>query len=132
MAKPRRTLRFRLPEYVTPRNEWRRAIHRVALEAAEERGVRFRAGKKLEVEVRLYLRDRQLEVHDVDNRLKDILDALQGRVGGSKAVNDLEKIIENDRDVYRVVICKSAPPKQSRGLGHVRVSWLRLRENAGD
>ncbi len=33
-----------------------------------------------------------MEVHDLDNRLKDILDALQGRVGGSKAVNDLEKL----------------------------------------
>jgi len=77
------------------------------------------------VEVKLYLRDRALEIHDVDNRLKDILDALQGRMGGSKAVRKFGPIIQNDRQVYRVVISKSLPPKQSHGLGHVAVSRMR-------
>ena len=34
-------------------------------------------------------------------------------------------IILNDRQVYRVVVNKSAPPGQSHGLGHVAVSMLR-------
>ena len=68
---------------------------------------------------------RALEIHDVDNRLKDILDALQGRMGGSKAVRKFEPIILNDRQVYRVIVNKSAPPGQSHGLGHVAVSMLR-------
>lgn len=68
---------------------------------------------------------RALEIHDVDNRLKDILDALQGRMGGSKAVRMFAPIILNDRQVYRVVVSKSSPPGQSHGLGHVAVSPLR-------
>ena len=76
------------------------------------------------VEVKLYLRGRALEIHDVDNRLNDILDALQGRAGGSKAVRKLKPIILNDRQVYRVVVTKSSPPGQSHGLGHVVVGSL--------
>jgi Holliday junction resolvase RusA-like endonuclease len=66
-------------------------------------------------------RGRKLEVHDVDNRLKDILDALQGRMRGSKAVRRFVPIIHNDRQVFRVVITKSLPPKQSLWLGDVSV-----------
>jgi Holliday junction resolvase RusA-like endonuclease len=125
MAKPKQKLKFRLPEYVNPRNAWRREIYKAALEAVKKQGVSYPEDAKLSVEVRLYLRGRALEIHDVDNRLKDILDALQGRMGGSKAVRKFEPIILNDRQVYRVVIIKSSPPGQSHGLGHVAVSPLR-------
>ena len=81
MAKPKQKLKFRLPEYVSPRNAWRRKIYASALLAAKKQGVSYPEDAKLSVEVRLYLRGRALEIHDVDNRLKDILDALQGRMG---------------------------------------------------
>ncbi len=123
--KPRQKLKFRLPEYVSPRNTWRRKIYEAALEAVKKRGVGYPEDAKLSVEVGLYLRGRALEIHDVDNRLKDILDALQGRMGGSKAVRKFEPIILNDRQVYRVTIAKFPPPKQSHGLGHVTVSLTR-------
>lgn len=129
MAKPRRTLKFRLPEYLSPRNAWRKEIHRVALAAARERGVDFPDDAKISVEVRLYLNGRKVTIHDVDNRLKDILDALQGRAGGSKAVQELERIVVNDRNVYLVLITKSAPPKQSCGLGHLTLSEIRKRKS---
>ena len=93
--------------------------------AVKKQGVSYPEDAKLSVEVRLYLQGRALEIHDVDNRLKDILDALQGRMGGSKAVWKFGPIIQNDRQVYRVVISKSSPPAQSHGLGHVIVSRLR-------
>ena len=67
---------------------------------------------------------RALEIHDVDNRLKDILDALQGRAGGSQAIRKLQPIILNDRQIYYVTITKSVPPKKSLGLGHVAVWYL--------
>ena len=121
MAKPKQKLKFRLPEYVSPRNAWRKKIYAEASKAAKIQGVEYRPEVKLAVEVKLYLRGRALEIHDVDNRLKDILDALQGRMGGSKAVRKFEPIILNDRQVYRVVVNKSAPPGQSHGLGHVTV-----------
>ncbi len=119
--KTRQKLKFRLPEYVSPRNAWRKKIYASALAAAKKQGVSYPEDTKLAVEVRLYLRGRKLEIHDVDNRLKDVLDALQGRMGGSKAIRKFVPIIQNDRQVYRVVITKSAPPKQSLGLGHVFV-----------
>jgi Holliday junction resolvase RusA-like endonuclease len=93
--------------------------------AVKKQRVSYPEDAKLAVEVKLYLRGRALEIHDVDNRLKDILDALQGRMGGSKAVRKFVPIIQNDRQVFRVVITKSLPPKQSLGLGHVSV--LRMR-----
>jgi Holliday junction resolvase RusA-like endonuclease len=125
MAKVRQRLKFRLPEYVSPRNAWRREIYDSAMAAVMKQRVSFPDDAKLAVEVKLYLRGRALEIHDVDNRLKDILDALQGRMGGSKAVRKLVPIIQNDRQVYRVVVTKSSPPGQSHGLGHVLVSHLR-------
>jgi hypothetical protein len=125
MPKPKLKLQFRLPEYVSPRNTWRRKIYEAALEAVKKQGVSYPKNGKLAVEVKLYLRGRKLEVHDVDNRLKDILDALQGRMGGSKAIRSFQPIIRNDRQVYRVVITKSSPPRQSHGLGHVSVKRIR-------
>jgi hypothetical protein len=47
----------------------------------------------------------------VDNRLKDILDALQGRFGGSKSARSKTRLFENDRQVCRVVIEKQPIPK---------------------
>jgi len=86
MAKVRQKLKFRLPEYVSPRNAWRKRICDSAMVAVKNRGVSYPEDAQLAVVVKLYLRGRALEIHDVDNRLKDILDALQGRMGGSKAV----------------------------------------------
>lgn len=125
MKRTRQKLKFRLPEYVSPRNAWRKKIHAAALRAANQQGVEYGPEAKLAVDVKLYLRGRALEIHDVDNRLKDILDALQGRMGGSKAVRKFEPIIQNDQQVYRVVVTKSSPPGQSHGLGHIAVSMLR-------
>jgi len=36
MAKPKQKLKFRLPEYVNPRNAWRREIYKAALEAVKK------------------------------------------------------------------------------------------------
>jgi Holliday junction resolvase RusA-like endonuclease len=125
MAKAKQKLKFRLPEYVNPRNAWRKKIYAAALAAVEKQSVSYPEDAKLCVEVRLYLRGRVLEIHDVDNRLKDILDALQGRMGRSKAVRKFVPIIQNDRQVFHVVISKSSPPGQSHGLGHVMVKRIR-------
>jgi hypothetical protein len=48
------------------------------LAAVEKQSVSYPEDAKLPVEVELFLRGRALEIHDVNNRLKDILDALQG------------------------------------------------------
>jgi len=98
------------------------------VEMQSRQRVAYVATDRLEVRIQLYLDGASAVVHDVDNRLKDVLDALQGRAGGSKAVRSLVAIVPNDRQIYRVIIEKSMPPWQSRGLGHL---WVRkLRERA--
>jgi len=49
---------------------------------------------------------------------------LQGRAGGSKADHRLKRIIPNDRQIYRVVVEKREPPRESLGYGHVTVRRL--------
>ena len=122
MPKRKRTLRFRLPPYVHPRNQWRRKIHEAAIAQVETTGVSYVPSDAIEVHIRLYFSRAALEVHDVDNRTKDVLDALQGRAGGSKTSHAFAPIIPNDRQVIRVSVEKLVAPKQSRGgFGHVLV-----------
>jgi hypothetical protein len=125
MPKPRKTLRLRLPPYIAPRLRWRRAIQRAATAASRARGVAYRREDRLELHVRLYLRAGATEAHDVDNRLKDVMDALQGRVGGPKRRRPRHPLIPSDAQVWRVVVEKGLPPKQSKGLGHLIVRRLR-------
>lgn len=125
MAKRPLKLHVRIPEYRSPRNSWRRKIHAAATEVQHRRGVEYHPDDHLEIDIRLYLDGRALTWNDVDNRLKDVLDALQGRVGGPKAVRSLPPLIPNDRQIFRVVVEKCSPPKQSLGCGHVTIRWLR-------
>ena len=121
-------LKIRIPEYTGPRNTWREAIHRAVTEVQRTTPVKYGPSDKLEVALRLYFTNRRsAEIHDVDNRLKDCLDALQGRVGGTKtkAVRALEPIIPNDRQIWRVIVEKALAPKQAHGRGHLTIRRLR-------
>jgi hypothetical protein len=74
--------------------------------------VKYESTDSFDVVVLLYLtKGKRHDIHDVDNRLKDILDALQGRFGGSKGVHSKRRLIQNDRQVCRVVIEKQTIPK---------------------
>jgi len=122
MAKPRLRVKFRIPPYARPRSAWRRQIHKVAGEAVHAADVEYGPGDFLELDVRIYLMGPALEMHDVDNRLKDIMDALQGHVGGAgKKRRALAPLIPNDSQIFRVIVEKESPPKQSHGLGHVTI-----------
>lgn len=122
MAKRKTKLTIRIPPYQSPKNTWRQKIHRIASLEAERAEVSYRSTDKLELKVRLYLKDRSLFFHDLDNRLKDIMDALQGCAGGSKKIRTLSPIIPSDKQIYRVVIEKALPPKQSKGFGHLLIT----------
>ena len=121
MARRRQTLRVRIPPYRHPRNKWRCDIHEELAAAAQARGVVYKPKDKLELIVTLYLDQTALKFHDVDNRLKDIMDALQGRAGGPKNKRRLEPIIPNDHQIFKVTIEKKIPPGQSHGMGHLIV-----------
>ena len=125
MAKRRLKLSARIPPYRTPRNVWRREIHELLAAAAERSSVTYNYSDKLQIIVTLYMPEASLQSHDVDNRLKDIMDALQGRCGGPKAIHSLRAIIPNDRQVYRVTIMKKKPPKQSKGYGQITITKFR-------
>lgn len=122
MAKRKTKLAIRIPPYQSPRNTWRHKIHQIVSLEAERAEVSYQSTDKLELKIRLYLKDGPLFFHDLDNRLKDIMDALQGRAGGSKKVRTLSAIIPNDRQVFRIVLEKLLPPKQSKGFGHLIVT----------
>lgn len=80
----------------------------------------FKRESAVAVDVILYLpRGGPFEMHDVDNRLKDILDALQGRAGGLKGLRTslAPRILANDSSVRSVVIRKTTPPKSRLGDG---------------
>jgi len=64
----------------------------------------------LEVVILLYLKaGKRHDIHDVDNRLKDILDALQGRFRGPSGKK--RRLIANDNKICRAVIEKRPTPK---------------------
>jgi len=119
MAKRRQSLRVRIPPYRNPRNAWRDSIHAELVKASESRGVVYQPKDKLELIITLYLDEAGLKIHDVDNRLKDIMDALQGRTGGPKSTRHLKPIIFNDHQVFRATIEKVLAPGQSHGMGHL-------------
>ena len=71
-----------LPPYERPRNVWRLKIHAAASKAMATAGITYAETDWLELDVQLVMTERMLRFHDVDNRLKDVLDALQARLGG--------------------------------------------------
>jgi Holliday junction resolvase RusA-like endonuclease len=121
MPKSAKTISVRLPPYHHPRNEWRKEIHAVVVREAERRGIAYTADDQLEVWIKLYFDDRKVRFVDVDNRVKDVLDALQGQAGGPKTQRLDPMIIPNDSQVYRVMVEKGVTPRQSRGMGHLKI-----------
>jgi len=130
MAKRKFKIQFRIPPYVTPRNDWRRLIYKAARTEMRARQVTYQCDDKLAVEVVLYLDGAAICIHDVDNRLKDVLDALQGRMGGPKTVRRHQPLIPNDNQIFRVAVTKMQPPPQSHGLGHVTITKHRKYDRA--
>jgi len=120
MGKPKLKVQFRIPPYCTPRYVWRRQIHGAAAQALRDAAITYGDEDELELDFRIYLKPPMLRIHDVDNRLKDVMDALQGRVGGTRQKRGaLPALIPNDRQICRVVVEKEAPPTHGQGFGQV-------------
>ncbi|MGH9873034.1 MAG: hypothetical protein ACRD9S_11290 [Pyrinomonadaceae bacterium] len=113
MAKVACTIHTGLPTYQQDRRQWRRGILESVRIAARRAGVEYDRDDCLEVVVLLYLKKgKRLAINDVDNRLKDILDALQGRFGNSRTVGADYRLIANDNQICRVLIEKQPIPKR--------------------
>lgn len=107
MTLEARRLRMILPQYATTAAEWKRSIHAAAMTATADQGVRFLDGEPLEVDIILYMRG-GLARRDVDNRVKHVLDALQGRLGKGCKVPGL---FRDDNQVFRIVAEKRRLPE---------------------
>ncbi len=122
MANRPLRLHVRLPKYHAPRNEWRREVRQAVRLRMREEKIRYTPKDKLEIYLRLYFNEPKLSLSDVDNRLKDVMDAVQGQVGGGgKKLRRTKRIIRNDSQIYRVTVEKAPPPKQSHELGHLTI-----------
>ncbi len=78
MAKRSLKLSARIPNFMKDAMAWHRAIHAAIVKAQDRGKVKYSDTDKLEVEIRFHLRDRKLTILGLDNRLKNVLDALQG------------------------------------------------------
>jgi hypothetical protein len=97
------------------------------MERLKASGVEYTKNDRLALTARLYVDQGLLGVVDVDHRLKDVMDALQGHVGGhGKKQRSLKEVIPNDHRVFRVTIEKSLARKQSlHGRGHLTITRYR-------
>jgi len=125
MAKARTTLVVLLPPYpekavgkagLAPGMTWRRKVHAAIKQAAELSKVdTYPAGTEIECTVRLALQRPRLNVQDVDNLLKHVFDALQGRLGGSKSRAPRWQLVPNDYQIRKVVVEKVPAPQRKYG-----------------
>jgi Holliday junction resolvase RusA-like endonuclease len=95
---------------------WRREIHKAIVKAQDQGVGALQYGKddKLQVEIRFHLSNPKLTILDLDNRLKDVLDALQGMIGEKGKSGELRPIIPNDNQIYRLIVEKRLAPKVNR------------------
>ncbi|MGH2499459.1 MAG: hypothetical protein ACRDF0_05135 [Candidatus Limnocylindria bacterium] len=127
MAKRRFSIVVALPSYARPRNEWRRRVHATVLEAQTRRGVGYRESDRLEVRIGLDLGDRPLAIHDIDERVKDVLDALEGRIAGPRSRRRIAPIVPEGDQIRRIVLEKSAARRRRGALGTLAISRYRAR-----
>ena len=114
MAKRGLKLTVPIPNFMSDARAWRHAIHAAIVEKQNQGKIRYEPTDKLEVEVRFHLTNPKLTILDLDNRLKDVLDALQGFVGEKGKSGVLRPIIPNDNQIYRLIAEKKLAPKSNR------------------
>ena len=126
MAKRRFTITATLAAYAPPRNEWRRRVHAAVLEAQTFRGVGYRESDRLELRVSLFLGGRPLDVHETDERVKDIVDALEGRIAGRRSRRRIAPIVAGGQ-ILRIILEKDTRVPRGRPLGVLTISRFRRR-----
>ena len=127
MAKRRFSISIALPGYARPRNEWRRRVHAAVLDAQTRRGVGYRDADRVEVRITLFLRERPLDLHEIDERVKDVIDALEGRIAGPRSRRRIAPIIPSPDQIQRIVLEKAATRGRRGALGELAISRYRAR-----
>ena len=114
MAKRGLKLTVPIPNFMSDGPAWRRALHAAIVRVQDRGEVQYSDKDKLEVEICFHLTNPKLTILDLDNRLKDVFDALQGFVGDKGKSGELRPIIPNDNQIYRVIAEKRLAPKVNR------------------
>jgi hypothetical protein len=132
VAKRRFSITVPLPAYARPRNEWRRRVHGAVLDVQTRRGVGYRESDQLEVRISLPLGDRPLDIHEIDERVKDVIDALEGRIAGPRSRRRIAPIVPSSDQIRRIVLEKEPGQARRRALGELAISrFLARRRTAG-
>ena len=132
MAKRRFSITVPLPAYARPRNEWRRRVHGAVLDVQTRRGVGYRESDQLEVRISLPLGDRPLDIHEIDERVKDVIDALEGRIAGPRSRRRIAPIVPSSDQIRRIVLEKEPRRARRRALGELSISRFHAsRRSAG-
>jgi len=127
MAKRRFTIGATLPAYAPPRNEWRRRIHAAVLDAQTFRGVGYRESDQLELRLSIFLGHRNLDLHDSDERVKDVIDALEGRIAGRRSRRRIAPIVSSGQ-IQRIVLERQTSWSQrGRPFGLLTIARYRRR-----
>jgi len=127
MAKRRFTISAVLPAYTSPRNEWRRRVHAAVLEAQTSRGVGYHESDRLELRIVLFLAQRALDIHEIDERIKDIVDALGGRIAGPRSQRRIAPIVPLPDQIRRIILEKDTRSVRGRPLGQLTIARYRRR-----
>ncbi len=125
MPKTKVKLKVSLPAYpekgtagvARPGMAWRRDLYRAIKATA---GTRQYEGEQFECDVVLYVSPERLNINDIDNLLKHVFDALQGRLGGPKGGKRRWALIPNDYQIRRVTVEKRQAAKNRRSRLIVR------------
>lgn len=117
MKKRRLKLVAKIPNYVADGVVWKRSNYEAVTKAQFRAGVHYSDTDKLDVEICFHLQGHKLTKLDLDNRLKQVGDALQGFIndkGAMRAGRKRRPIIPNDNQIYRLVAEKRLPSKHDR------------------
>ena len=113
MRKRPLKLVLRIPKFNKEAKTWRRGINAAVHAAQQEQGIRYSPDDKLDVRIIFYLKNPKLTILDLDNRLKQVFDALQGFLGDKGKRGLMPGIIPNDNQIYRVIAEKRMAPKSN-------------------
>jgi hypothetical protein len=128
VAKRRFTISAVLPGYTAPSNEWRRRVHAAVLDAQTSRGVGYRESDPLELRIALFLGNRPLDIHEIDERVKDVIDALGGHIAGPRSRRRIAPIVPTPEQIRRIVLERVTYWSQrGRPFGQLTISRYRRR-----
>jgi hypothetical protein len=105
-------------------------VHGAVLDVQTRRGVGYRESDQLEVRISLPLGDRPLDMHEIDERVKDVIDALEGRIAGPRSRRRIAPIVPSADQIRRIVLEKEPRRTRRRALGELSISRFHARRRA--